>query len=83
MPIIKSAKAKLKKDKKKTKVNDTYRESYKKAIKAVKNRKPGADVSALIKKAHAAIDKAVKQNVIPKNRGNRLKAQVSRLTKKK
>ena len=83
MPIIKSAKAKLKKDKKKTKINEKYRQAYKKTLQTIKNKKEKTGIQDLLKNAYSAIDKAVKQKVIPKNRGARLKSRVSRLAKKK
>lgn len=81
MPIIKSAKKKLRKDVKRTKQNKSYISAYKKAIDRVKKSKTGGKKADLIKKAQAAIDKAIKRKVIHKNKGSRLKSLVTRMSK--
>lgn len=81
MPIIKSAKKKLRKDIKRTKRNKSYINAYKKAIDRVKKSKTGSKKADLIKKAQAAIDKAIKRKVIHKNKGSRLKSLVARMSK--
>ena len=81
MPIIKSAKKKMRKDKKRTVKNALYVESYKATLKKLK--KGGKDVSLLIKKYYSQIDKAVKERVIHKNKGNRMKAKVGKFVSKK
>ncbi len=74
MPIIKSAKKKVRKDKKRTVKNLEYVKVYKETLKKLK--KGGKDTKELIKKYYSQVDKAVKNNVIHKNKGNRLKAKV-------
>jgi len=81
MPIIKSAKKKMRKDKKRTVKNALYVASYKATLKKLK--KGGKDVSQLIKKYYSQIDKAVKEKVIHKNKGNRMKSKVGKFVSKK
>ncbi len=82
MPIIKSAKKKLRQDIKRTKMNLKYEKAYLKLIDSLKKHKKGADVNDLLKKTYSAIDKAVKKKVIHKNKGARLKAAAAKLAKK-
>ena len=89
MPIINSAKKKLRKDIKRTKLNKQYKLAYEKIIDKVKKHKKGASANRqteksdeLLKKAYQAIDKAAKKNIIHKNKANRLKAMVARLLHK-
>lgn len=79
MPIIKSAKKKMRKDRKKTVKNQVYVKNYKETLKKIK--KGGKNAKELIKKYYSQIDKAVKRNVIHKNKGNRLKSRVSKFLK--
>lgn len=79
MPAIKSAKKKLRADKK--------RESANKKIKALVNvslkkaqRKP---TPKSIQEAFSIIDKGVKKNIIHKNKAARLKSRLSKLIGKK
>lgn len=82
MPIIKSAIKKVRKDKKRTKVNDLYVEAYKKTLKKI--RLGGSDVKKLISLFYSQIDKAVKHHVIHKNKATRLKSRVgTKVSKKK
>ena len=78
MPVIKSAKKKLRKDILREKRNDLIRNSLKQVLKQIKN-KPTAES---IKKAIKIADKAAKKNIIHKNKANRLKAMVARLLHK-
>lgn len=80
MPIIKSAIKKIRKDKKRTIQNTTYTVAYKEMIKKIK--KGGSDTKKLLQKVYSLVDKAVKRNVIHKNKGNRLKSRVTQLVKK-
>lgn len=88
MPIIKSAKKKLRQDIKRTKLNKQYELAYKKVIDQVKKYKKGlpagrqAKTDELLKKAYKIIDKAAKKHIIHKNKANRLKAMASRLLHK-
>lgn len=79
MPIIKSAKKKLRKDRSKTLINLEYIKSYKLAIQAVK--KGAEDKRDLISKAYSKIDKSAKRGVIHKNKANRLKSRINKLLK--
>ena len=81
MPIIKSAIKKVRKDKKRTKVNNKYVEAYKKTLKKI--RLGGSDVKKMINLFYSQIDKAVKHHVIHKNKATRLKSRVSMKVSKK
>lgn len=81
MPIIKSAKKKMRKDKKRTVKNTAYVAAYKKAIKKVKRGK--GDLSNLISQVYSLIDRAVKKKIIHKNKAGRLKSRISQFAKKK
>lgn len=81
MPIIKSAIKKMKQDKKRTTQNSFYIKAYKQTIKKIK--KGGSDVKKLISQFYSQIDKAVKQKIIHKNKGQRLKSRVSKFLVKK
>ncbi|MBI5127616.1 30S ribosomal protein S20 [Candidatus Roizmanbacteria bacterium] len=76
MPIIKSAKKKVRKDKKRTIENQTYVKAFKETLKEIK--KGGKNVKELAKKYYSQIDRAVKKNVIHKNKGNRLKSKIKK-----
>lgn len=79
MPVIKSAKKKLRKDIKREKANLKVSGTMKKALK--ESRK-----SPTVKKlteATKAIDKAAKRNIIHKNKAARLKARLYKLTSQK
>ena len=81
MPIIKSAKKKLKQDKKRTETNDAYRHLFKDAIRDV--RRKAACKSSLnakdLEKAYSVIDKASKKNIIHPNKAARLKSRMTKL----
>ncbi|MBI3620024.1 30S ribosomal protein S20 [Candidatus Roizmanbacteria bacterium] len=83
MPIIKSAKAKLKKDKKKTKSNIAYKLNIQKTVAALKKSAGRQTWNSLMQKAFSKIDKAAKRNVIHKNKARRLKSRISKITRKK
>lgn len=83
MPIIKSAKAKLKKDRKKTKINLAYREGYKKILKELRGAGVKKNVEKLLATAYAKVDKALKKKIITKNKAARLKSQISKFLRKK
>ncbi|MBI2641816.1 30S ribosomal protein S20 [Candidatus Roizmanbacteria bacterium] len=78
MPIIRSAKKKLRQDIKREKRNLHYIVSYRKAVQAVKKNKDKAKTKVLVKKAYSAIDKAIKKRVMHKNKGARLKSMVAK-----
>lgn len=76
MPIIKSSKKALRQSKRKKLVNDRVLRQLRRVVKKARtSRTPDS-----IKKAYSALDRAVKKNVIHKNKASRLK---SRLSKKK
>lgn len=78
MPVIKSAKKKLRKDKKREKLNDKVRTLLKKLIKKAK-----ASLSdETIRKAVQTADKAAKNHIIHQNKASRIKSQLSKLPSK-
>lgn len=81
MPIIKSAKKKLRIDRKKTTQNAAYKTALKKIIKEI--RKPGKKVADAIKKLYSIVDKAVKKGIIHKNKAGRIKSRASKSLRKK
>ncbi|MDO8741546.1 MAG: 30S ribosomal protein S20 [Candidatus Roizmanbacteria bacterium] len=81
MPIIKSAIKKVRKDKKRTVVNSLYIKAYQATLKKIK--KDGPDSKKLISLFYSQVDKAVKHNVIHKNKAIRLKSRVSKKISKK
>lgn len=75
MPVIKSAKKKLRKDKKITKENKALKALFKDIVsKAVK--KP---TEVNITKAVKIIDKTAKKNIIHENKAARIKSRLSKL----
>ncbi len=78
MANIQSAKKKVRKDIRRTKLNDTYR---KRVVASVRSLKKATEKEAegLVPKVQSAIDKATKRNIIHKNKAARMK---SRLMKK-
>lgn len=83
MPIIKSAKKKMRKDIKKTKINQFYINSYKKLIKQIKTITDKSKLKNLMNKTYSLIDKAAKKKIIHKNKASRVKAQIAKLVKSK
>ena len=79
MPIIQSAKKKLRQDKTRTLKNLKYNRLLQNALKAI--RKGGKDNLKLISRAFSAIDKAAKKRIIHKNKANRLKSKIGKLKK--
>lgn len=78
MPVIKSAKKKLRKDILRTKRNKILKDLFKKAVKSAK--KLPSDKT--IREAASMLDKAVKNNLIHKNKAARIKSKLSKLVKK-
>lgn len=76
MPVIKSAKKKLRKDIKRKLANDTLRKTLAKTLKMAR-KKPDAKILALSMKA---LDKASKKNIIHKNKAARIKSKLARLS---
>jgi small subunit ribosomal protein S20 len=77
MPVIKSAKKKLRKDKKLTRANNVLRDALKKALKEANRSKTAEKV----RQAVALTDKAVKKNLIHKNKAAHIKSKLSKLAK--
>ncbi len=79
MPVIKSAKKKLRADKKRESANKKMEAFINLVIKkAQKKPTPGS-----IREAFKAIDKGVKKNIFHKNKGARIKSRLSKLLGKK
>ncbi len=79
MPVTKSAKKKLRQDKKRTLENKKVKNLLRVAIK--KGRKNPSEKN--IVQATKLIDKAVKKYIIHKNKAARLKSSLSKLASKK
>ena len=79
MPVIKSAKKKLRQDKKRAKRNEKVLKSLKELIKKA-HKKPSADS---IKKAVSLADKAAKKHLLHKNKAARIKSSLSKVLGKK
>jgi len=77
VPVIKSAIKKLRKDRKREKENDARRRSLERAIRLA--RKSPSKINA----AYSAIDRAVKRNIIHKNKAARIKSSLAKLEKPK
>ncbi len=75
MPILKNAKKALRASERKRIVNRDVKSKLKTALDKVNKEKQATVLPA----AFSAIDKAVKKNLIHKNKAARLKAQVSKL----
>ena len=80
MPITKSAKKKVRKDKKRMQNNAFYIKAYKLLISKIKKKK--GDLKKLLNQFYSKIDKAAKKHVIHKNKAKRLKSKISLLVKK-
>lgn len=79
MPVIKSAKKKLRQDRRKTLQNKSFENLFKKLIKEAIKTPSDTD----IRKAVSAVDKAAKKNIIHKNKAARIKSALSKLLIKK
>jgi len=75
MPVIKSAKKKLRKDKKRELANKTLENLFKKAVKLAEKTPTEANVRKAIK----VIDKTAKKNIIHKNKAARIKSKLAKL----
>ncbi len=75
MPVIKSAKKKLRQDKKRTVRNAKKEDALKDAIKAAKK----SPTLATVKKATSLTDKAAKKHILHKNKAARIKSALSKL----
>ena len=79
MPVIKSAKKKLRQDKKRTALNKKLKNLFEKLVKLAKK----SPTDKNIKSAISATDKAAKKNIIHKNKAARIKSSLSKLMKTK
>lgn len=77
MPVIKSAKKKLRQDKKREKSNKLLRTSFKSAVKDAQKSKSAQNILKAIK----LTDKAVKKRLIHKNKAARVKSALNKLVK--
>ena len=78
MPILRNAKKALRASERKRVINRQVKTRVKTYLDKVKKSHAAADLPA----AYSAIDKAVKRNLIHKNKAARLKAQASKLVAK-
>ena len=77
MPVTKSAIKKLRKDRKREKLHDTFRSTLQYALRKAEKEKKAED----IKKAISLFDKAVKKHLLHKNKVARIKSRLSKLVK--
>jgi len=85
MPITKSAKKSIRKDKKKTKINVQRKNKIKDLVKEVKsliaqNKKDEA--KKLLPQIYKALDKTAKNKVIKKNNASRRKSRITKAINK-
>jgi small subunit ribosomal protein S20 len=80
MPIIKSAKKKMRKDKKRTDHNISYIKAYKEVLNKIKKKQ--GNLEELVSQFYCRVDRAVKRHIIHKNKAKRLKARISHLVQK-
>ncbi len=78
MPIIKNAIRKLRADKRRSAVNVKTRTAMKQAISAMR-KKPS---EKLLKAVFSKLDRAVKSQIVHKNKAARLKSRLALLIKK-
>lgn len=77
--MIKSAKKKLRQDKRRTAINIRYRNKLRVVLKQAREKK----TKKTIKEAYRALDRAAKRKVIHKNKAARLKSRLVKLVKTK
>ena len=77
MPVIKSAIKKLRHDQKREVENDLLRKNLKDTVKKALKKKTASDV----KSAVSVVDKAVKKNLLHKNKAARIKSRLTKGTK--
>ena len=74
MPVIKSAKKRMRQEKKRTAINRTKKENLKILIKNVRTDKTVKNLTAVF----SVLDKAAKVDLIHKNKASRLKSRLSK-----
>ncbi len=77
MPVIKSAIKKLRRDRKVTRANNSFRGTLDSALRKARKEKTAKAVSAAV----SLVDRAVKKNLMHKNRAARIKSALSKLSK--
>jgi small subunit ribosomal protein S20 len=77
MPVIKSARKKLKQDKKREKANKELKLAFRDAVKTAHKTKTLDKITKAVK----LTDKAVKKGLIHKNKAARIKSRLSKLVK--
>lgn len=75
MPVTKSARKKLRKDKGRTAENKKIKNLFKSAVKKAQKNK----TEKVVRDAIKLVDKAAKKNIIHKNKASRLKSSLSKL----
>ena len=71
----------MRKDKKKTLKNLVYIKAYKETLKKLK--KGGKNTKELISRFYSQVDKAVKNRIIHRNKGDRLKSKIRKFKNSK
>lgn len=77
MPVIKSAKKKLRKDKKRTQQNSNMKEALRSLLKKFK-KNPS---ETILRQVTQITDKAAKRHVLHKNKASRLKSALAKKVK--
>lgn len=78
MPVTKSAKKALRRDRRRTVVNLRLKRKVKVALKTARQKPTPKNIQA----AYSALDRAAKKHVLPKNKAARLKSRLIKLAKK-
>lgn len=79
MPVTKSAKKALRKDRRRTINNLPIRQDLKKILKQARENPS----SKFFRQAVSALDRAVKKKIIHRNKSSRLKSRLAKLVKKR
>ena len=86
MVNTKSAKKRIRQTKKRTLINDRYRDGIKKLKKqirkVVEKKEPVKNIKELLKEFYSIVDKAAKRHVIHKNKAARLKSRITKSVEK-
>ncbi len=86
MANTKSAKKRIRQTKKRTLVNERYREGIKKLKKqirrAVEKKESEKKIKELLQEFYSIVDKAAKRHVIHKNKAARLKSRITKSVEK-
>lgn len=86
MANTKSAKKKIRQDKKRTLFNERYRIAIKRTRKelrkAIEGKKDKNQIEEILKKFYSIVDKAAKRRVIHKNKAARLKSRAVKFVQK-